>query len=104
MQTESKDKIERVLGMYSKLMNGYIVNKAEEAQIYGVNERSIQRDIEDIRGYMDTASTEDGIINTVIYDRNAKGYRLEQIYEMKLSNSEILAICKILLDSRAFKK
>ena len=104
MQTESKDKIERVLGMYSKLMNGYIVNKAEEAQIYGVNERSIQRDIEDIRGYMDTASTEDGIINTVIYDRNAKGYRLEQIYEMKLSNSEILAICKILLDSRAFTK
>lgn len=104
MQTESKDKIERVLGMYSKLMNGYIVNKAEEAQIYGVNERSIQRDIEDIRGYLDTASTEDGIINTVIYDRNAKGYRLEQIYEMKLSNSEILAICKILLDSRAFTK
>ena len=102
MQRENK--IERVLGIYSKLMNGYAVNKAEEAQSYGVSERSIQRDIEDIRIYMDNASLEDGIINTVIYDRNVKGYRLEKIYDMKLSNGEILAICKILLDSRAFTK
>ena len=102
MQRENK--IERVLGIYSKLMNGYAVNKAEEAQSYGVSERSIQRDIEDIRIYMDNASFEDGIINTVIYDRNVKGYRLEKIYDMKLSNGEILAICKILLDSRAFTK
>jgi hypothetical protein len=49
-------------------MNGYIVNKAEEAQNYGVNERSIQRDIEDIRSYMDKESTETGTINTVVYD------------------------------------
>ena len=46
---ESIDKVERVLGIYSKLMNGEIVNKAEEAQKYHVNERSIQRDIDDIR-------------------------------------------------------
>jgi predicted DNA-binding transcriptional regulator YafY len=85
-------------------MNGSIINKSEEAQNYGVNERSIQRDIEDIRNYLDKSSTDTGIINTVIYDRLNKGYRLEQIYEMKLSNSEILAICKILLDSRAFTK
>ena len=38
------------------------------------------------------------------YDRFEKGYKLEQIYQLKLTNSEILAICKILLDSRAFKK
>lgn len=101
---QGSDKIDRVLGIYSKLMNGYIVNKAEEAQNYGVNERSIQRDIEDIRSYMDKESTETGTINTVVYDRINKGYRLEQIFDMKLSNSEILAICKILLDSRAFTK
>ena len=101
---QENDKIDRVLGIYSKLMNGHIVNKAEEAQNYGVNERSIQRDIEDIRSFMDKSSTETGTINTVVYDRINKGYRLEKIYDMKLSNSEILAICKILLDSRAFTK
>ena len=36
-------KIDRVLDIYTKLMSGALVNKAEEAQNYGVNERSIQR-------------------------------------------------------------
>ena len=49
------DKIARILGIYTKLMNGGIVNKAEEARQYGVNERSIQRDIDDIREYFETA-------------------------------------------------
>lgn len=101
---ESTDKIERVLGLYSKLMSGSIVNKAAEAINYGVNERSIQRDIDDIRNYLDQKGVEDGIINSVVYDRMAKGYRLEKIYDLKFTNPEILAICKILLDSRAFTK
>jgi len=101
---ESTDKIERVLGLYTKLINGAVVNKAEEANNYKVNERSIQRDIDDIRNYMDLQGASDGIINSVVYDRQAKGYRLEQIYKLKFTNPEILAICKILLDSRAFTK
>lgn len=101
---EATDKIERVLGIYTKLISGAIINKAEEANNYNVNERSIQRDIEDIRNYMDQKGTEDGFINSVIYDRVEKGYRLEQIYKLKFTNPEILAICKILLDSRAFTK
>lgn len=101
---EQTDKIERVLGLYTKLINGSVINKAEEASNYNVNERSIQRDIDDIRNYMDIKGAEDGIINSVVYDRKVKGYRLEQIYKLKFTNPEILAICKILLDSRAFTK
>ena len=101
---ESTDKIERVLGIYTKLMNGCLINKAEQAVIYGVNERSIQRDIDDIRDFLDQSVSQDGIYNNVIYDRIAKGYRLEYIYKMKFTNPESLAICKILLDSRAFTK
>lgn len=102
--TEKKDKLERILSIYTKLMNGSVVNKAEEANRFGVNEKSIQRDIEDIRCYLETSAEDAGIDNTIIYDRLQKGYRLEQVYRMKLANSEILAICKILLDSRAFTK
>ena len=98
------DKIARILGIYTKLMNGGIVNKAEEARQYGVNERSIQRDIDDIREYFENETADIGFINSVIYHRSAKGYRLEQLYKPPLSNSEILAVCKILLDSRAFTK
>lgn len=97
-------KIERVLSIYTKLLNGHIVNKTEEALNFGVNERSIQRDIDDIRNYMDLNISDSGVINSVIYDREEKGYRLEQLYQLRFSNSEILALCKILLDSRAFTK
>lgn len=97
-------KVDRTLGIYTRLMGGYIVSKIEEAQRYGVNERTIQRDIDDIRNFLETEVENSGIINSIIYDRYEKGYKLEQVYQLKLSNSEILAICKILLESRAFSK
>ncbi|MEG2353582.1 MAG: WYL domain-containing protein [Clostridium sp.] len=97
-------KIERVLGIYTKLINGDIVNKIQEAQNHGVNERSIQRDIDSIRNFFELNAENSGNISSVVYDRIEKGYRLEQIYKLKLSNSEVLALCKILLDSRAFTK
>ena len=46
MEEYKNGKIERVLGIYTKPLNGYIVNKAAEANEYGVNERSIQRDVD----------------------------------------------------------
>ena len=98
------NKIERVLGIYTKLVKGFIVNKVEEADKYGVTERSIQRDIEDIRNFMEQSLVDSGAGDTVVYDWSEKGYRLEHIGEDKFSNGEVLAICKILLDSRAFTK
>ncbi|MBQ8328240.1 MAG: hypothetical protein IJX83_01275 [Lachnospiraceae bacterium] len=54
MNEEMKgDQTGRVLQIYSKLSEGYVVNKAEEATRYGVNERSIQRDIDHIRNFLD---------------------------------------------------
>lgn len=103
LENEKEVKTIRTLDIYTQLINGYVVNKAAMAEKYGVNERSIQRDIEMIRIYM--AETDNEYLgNTVVYDRIQKGYRLEKLYKMKLTNSEVLAICKILLDSRAFLK
>lgn len=104
MEDIKSDKIERTLTIYTKLINGNLVKKAEEAAAFGVNERSIQRDIDDIRNFLDNQAANGGFINSVVYDRVKKGYRLEQIYKIKLTNSEVLAVCKILLDSRAFPK
>lgn len=98
------NKIVRVLQIYAKLTDGYVVNKAEAAGLYGVNERSIQRDIDDIRNFLDADADRTGIINTVVYDRIQNGYRLETLFKIRLTNSEVLALCKILLDSRAFTK
>lgn len=101
---DSKDKSRRVLDIYSALMDGKIVNKREIAQKYGVNERSIQRDFEEIRTFLDDKNSETGCFNELVYDRGLKGYRMEYTTNPKLSNGEVLAISKILLDSRAFTK
>ena len=97
------DRSDRLLGIYTRLINGGIVNKTEEAAKYNVDERSIQRDIDSIRNFLANDVDESGVINSIIYDRVKKGFRLEHIYKIKLTNSEILAVCKILLESRSFQ-
>ena len=101
---DSTDKISRVLEIYTKLLDGKIVNKSIEAHNHNINERSIQRDIEDIRYFFDRDITSLPYSNTVIYDKKKKSYRLEQVYNSKLTNPQVLSVCKILLESRAFIK
>lgn len=98
------DKIQRILGIYTKLMDGKTVNKQEIAARYNVHPRSIQRDIKDITDFLERDELNTGVFNSVIYDKNADGYRLQYENIYKLSPQQILAICKILLDSRAFVK
>lgn len=101
---QSKGKTDRVLDIYMKLLNGNLIRKEEAAVNYNVNERSIQRDIEDIRSFLQNNAAGSGYADSLVYDWKRKGYCLEQIHKEKLSDSEILAVCKILLDSRAFTK
>lgn len=97
-------KSERVLKMYDRLMSGKLVNKSEAARHFEVDEKSIQRDLEEIRCYLHERVNDYGVTNEVIYDRKQNGYRLEMEEGMRFSNEEVLAITKILLDSRAFTK
>ena len=104
MIDEKNDKSSRVLQIYTELLNGKIVYKNELSNKYNVAPRSIQRDIDEIRDFLEKNHNTSGVTNTVIYDHNEKGYRLVQINKTELSDGELLAICKIILDSRAFPK
>lgn len=86
----------RVLDLYIRLNKGKVINKQEEAERFHVDPRSIQRDIDDIRAYM----ADEG--RTVIYDRTQKSFSMTEANRSFMSNSEVLAISKILLESRAF--
>lgn len=68
-------KVERVISLYNRVADGEVLVKADEAARYGVNERSIQRDIDDIRAYFanDPESNRE-----LVYDRTRKGYVLVQ--------------------------
>ena len=101
---DKRSKADRVLRMYDLLMRGKVINKAAAGQKFGVDEKTIQRDLDDIRCYLNERVNDFGIQNELIYDRRKNGYRLEQEEGMRFSNEEVLAITKILLDSRAFTK
>ena len=104
MEQESRGKNNRILGIYTRLLERHVIHKSEEAIRYGVNERSIQRDIEDIRNFLEDDMVESAIVNSIVYDYKEKGYRMEQNARMQFTNDEVMAISKILLDSRAFTK
>ena len=104
MDGKGQNKTDRILFLYTKLLDGQILKKEELARYFGVNEKSIQRDLEDIRNFLDGAGVENGVGNQLVYDYQEKGYRLEQNSTTRLSNGEALAVCKILLESRAFTK
>ena len=44
-------KSERILNMYDRLLDGALLNKANEARRFGVDTRTIQRDIDDKKLY-----------------------------------------------------
>lgn len=94
-------KAERVLDMYFRLSEGLLINKAEEAERFNVNARSIQRDLDDIRSYF-AEHREYGM--ELKYIHKQRGFRLIRTSYSSLTNSEILTVCKILLESRALVK
>lgn len=104
MVKTSDAKAERILSIYSKLKQGKVVNKAAESIKYAVAQRTIQRDITDIQCFLQNQGSETGEVQEIIFDRNAGGYRLETKVQTRLEEKEVLAICKILLESRAMVK
>lgn len=94
----------RVLKIYGKLMSGEVVSKTEEARAFGVTERTFQRDIEDLRCFFADDAEESGMRKELVYSRELNGYYLVNRDTSMLNSSEIVALCKILLESRAFTK
>ena len=95
---------DRLLFMHSRLVEGKVLYKEEEAKRFGCSLRSIQRDIDDLRSFFHNQNEDRGIVQDIIYDRKLKGYRLVPPVRNVLRNEEVFAVLKILLESRAFTK
>lgn len=66
----SKSKAYRILELSDRLKNGEVINKYAAAIQYGVNERSIIRDIKELRDYYDNTVPP----AEIVFDRVRKGY------------------------------
>lgn len=96
----STTKSDRLLQMYARLVNGEVLHKKELAQQFHITERSVQRDLESLRCFF----AEQELFQEILYDKSVGGYRMGSNASVVLSSSEVLAICKILLESRSMRK
>lgn len=95
---------DRLLYMYSRLVDGKMLYKKEEAQRFGCSLRSIQRDIEDLRSFLHEQNEATGIVQDLVYNQKLGAYQLVPPSRNLLSNEEVFATLKILLESMAFTK
>ena len=90
----------RLLYLYHALVQGGGIQKREAAECFGVDERSIQRDIEDLRSFF----AEQDPPMEIAYRLGEKRYQLEAVEPIFLTCGEALAVCKILLESRSMPR
>lgn len=90
----------RLLHLYQELTSGNGIQKQEAALRFHVNEPTIQRDIEDLRSFL----AEQDPPMEVCYVAKGKHYYLVAKERRCLDCGEILAVCKVLLESRSLKK
>ncbi|MFD3448151.1 hypothetical protein ACFDTO_26520 [Microbacteriaceae bacterium 4G12] len=74
---KQQNQINRVLSMYDRLCKGYMLTKKAEADSFRVSEKTIQRDLNSIRTFLETTKTN----QYLEYDRVQKVYKLEMYYE-----------------------
>ena len=97
-------KSSRTLDIYARLCEGKSISKSEEAQKFCVDERTIQRDIDYIRAFLDERAISGTDSRTIKYNRQKKCFEMNGTDGYLMSNAEILATSKILLERRAFTK
>ena len=95
---------DRVLAMYALLAEGKMLYKEEEALRYKCSLRSIQRDIDDLRTFFHNQSDASGVVQDIVYDRMNKCYKLVPPLRNVLTNQEVFAVLKILLESRSLSR
>ena len=94
-------KMFRLLSLFERLAKGEAIRKTTEAARFGVDPKSIQRDIDDLRAYFQECWSSPAVLS---FYRAEKGYRLDRQFQSGLNSQEILLIGKILLESRSLKK
>ena len=99
----SRDKKFRGLEIYDRLRRGERLVKEDLANEYGVSLKTIQRDIDELRVYLFEKKDEIGEFEIIVKNKEYI-YTAVSESDNTLTQQDILALSKILLESRAFNK
>ena len=93
-------RLDRILYIQQVLVQGGVLNKQQTADRFGVSEKTIQRDLDTLRNHFADSEPR----RKILYNSAKGGYLLDDTLSRFLTSSEILAVCKILLESRSMVK
>lgn len=93
----------RLLNIYERLNRGEELHKDKLADDFAVSLKTVQRDIDELRAYLEQTHFSESD-TTIKYDKAKDCYYLIRPEREWMTNEEALALCKILLESRAFCK
>lgn len=94
------DKITRVLTLYHQLINGQHIDKSVFSLEHGINERSFDRDIEDIRLFLSEIFS----ARELVFDKETASYYLTGDKPSFLDRMDATIIAKLLLSSNALRQ
>lgn len=98
---DRKAKVYRILDMYERLNRGEVKDKKFFVEKYEVDKKTIQRDIDELREYLEEDEKNK---RTIVYNKEAKGYEMINRAGFKFADKDIYALSKIILESRSFTK
>lgn len=75
---ETACRITRILYLYTRLCAGDTVRKEEEANRFGVTEKTIQRDLDEIRAFLAEQQAAGMGSRSIVYVRAKRGYMLRE--------------------------
>lgn len=94
------NRLDRILYIQQVLVQGGVLNKQQTADRFGVSEKTIQRDLDTLRNHFADSEPR----REILHNSAKGGYLLDDTLSRFLTSSEILAVCKILLESRSMVK
>lgn len=103
MSVESLPKAVRILSLYERLCQGEVINRHNLAEEFGVDPKTIFRDLDELRHYFASQYTVESQ-GSIEYNRLLGGHVLQRDTSSWLTEQEVLALTKVLLESRAFPK
>lgn len=95
-----RNKSQSIIYLYDILKSGGVISKLETAEKLEISPRSVSRYINELNAYLSNERKNE----YVIYSKEENGYILKTEDEKLLTKKDILAISKVLLESRGFSK
>lgn len=92
-----------LLYIYNRLHEGKIVKKEDVLDKFDINERTFYRYMKDIKEFIQNPDNV-SIGEEISFNRNKGGYILDGKYEKNINEKDVLAISKVILESRGFEK